>query len=239
MARSFFALFPGIMAPQQFQVHGAPELLTISDLWGHARQCPPSLLFRVRSESDADSPVGPNDRLESCVGVVDAVVRWRAIFNMTRSMLNAVRNPALRGVLGQAMQFVSTQHPAAVTQEQRNALIGEIGRLAETPPEDQPAPTDFEKIVAAYIARIVSSDSDVEASYNVPFLHALCPFDQQKQGEEWQGRMATLETTSGAVLITEAANRLGERMPQWIGSGMPPITIVEPQAPPRRDRDED
>lgn len=239
MARSYFALFPGVMPPQGFAVNGLPELLTISDVWDHSRRCPPSLLFRVRSESDVGAKVSEEDRLESCVGVVDSAVRWRSIFNMTRSMLSAVRNPPLRNVCAQAMQFISGQHPAAVTQEQRNVLMGEIMRTAEGQLDDQPQPTSFENTVALYITKLVGSDSDIEASFAVPFVAALCPFDPEKQRQEYLGRMATIETMSGAVLITEAANRLAERMPQWIASQMPALRLDQKTAAAPRDREQD
>lgn len=239
MARSYFALFPGITAPQGFVVHGRPELLSINDIWDHARRCPPSLLFRVRSESEVGTPVSEEDRLESCIGVVDAAVRWRSIFNMTRSMLAAVRNPPLRNICTQALQFISGQHPAAVTQEQRNVLMNEIMRTTEEQVEGQPQPTAFENTVALYITKLVGSDSDMEASFCVPFVAALCPFDPEKQRQEYLGRMATIETTSGAVLITEAANRLAERAPQWIASAMPALVLDQGGARQAPDRDRD
>ncbi len=214
--RSYFALFAGIPAPQQFSPKAAP-LLSIQDLWEHCRTSPPSLLFRVRSESEPLAPVS--------VGVVDAITRWRCVFNMTRQLVSALRQPALKQACVQAMTFVSSQHPASITTEQRTAIIGELMKIVQEGAEGQPAPNAFEQRVGASVARLVQADNDVEAAHYVPFLEALCPFSEEANRQEYGARMSTVETMSGAVLLTEAAQRLAERQPSWLFSTMPELKI--------------
>lgn len=240
MARSYFALFPGVQAPGQFKALAGAELLTISDVWDAARKSPPALLFRVRSENEPGDAVVPEDTLESCVGVVDAATRWRSVWEMSRQMINAVRQPSLRQLCGNAMQFISSQHPASVTQDQRVAIIGELMKIVEQGVEGQPAPSGFEKEVAVGIARLVGADNDIEAAHYIPFTGALNPFGDGIEAPQASARNATIETMSGAVLLTYAAGRLSERAPQWIASAMP--TLSEPEtsrAPQQRDRDPD
>ena len=224
--RSYFALFSGVLAPHEFAPKTAPELLAINDLWEQSRQAPPSLLFRVRSESEPLAAFSAADRLESCVGVVDAITRWRCVFNMTRQMVSAVRQPTLRQACVQAMTFVSSQHPASVSTEQRGAIVGELMKIVREGVEGQPMPVPFEQHVGAAVARLVSADNDVEAAFFVPFEGALCPFNDETQRAEFAARMATIETLSGAVLLTEAAGRLSERQPAWLFASMPEARIA-------------
>lgn len=240
MARSYFALLPGVLPPQQFKAVVGAELLTISDVWAAARKSPPALLFRVRSESEPAAAVGAVDLLESCVGVVDAATRWRSVWEMARQMIIAIRQPALRQLCTQAMQFISTQHPAGVTQDQRLVIIGELMKVAEQGVEGQPPATGFEKEVAVGVARLVGADNDVEAAHYVPFSAALNPYAPEEQQPQFSARAATLEVMSGAILLTHAANRLSERAPQWIAAAMPALSEPEPdRAQKQRDRDPD
>lgn len=227
--RSYFVLFAGVQAAQTFKpslrlpAPGQLPLLTQQDLWEQCRQAPPSLIFRVRSESDPLADLASADKLESCVGVVDAITRWRVVFNMTRQLVTAIRQPALRQACTQAMTFVSSQHPASVSTEQRSAIIGELMKIVQEGSEGQPAPNAFEQRVGASVARLVGADNDVEAAHYVPFVEALCPFNQDTQRAEFGARMATIETLSGGVLLTEAATRLSERQPSWLFSAMPSL----------------
>lgn len=220
--RSFFALHAGVVPPQNFRAQAVGPLLTPQDLWEEARKAPPSLLFRVRSESDPGAPLAAGDRLESCIGVVDAHTRWRVAFAMTRAMLNSVRHPQLRGVLAQAMQFVSSQHPSNISQDQRGEIIGSIYKAAQ---EGDPPPNGFEQRIAGGVARLVQADNDFEAAQYVPFVEVLCPFHQEQERQPYQERMATVETLSGSYLITAALERLSERAPPWLYSQMPALEL--------------
>lgn len=226
MARTYFALFPGVVPPQAFKAHVAPELLTIGDVWNAARKSPPSLILRVRSESDPGAAVSAEDRLESCVGVVDAATRWRTVWAMARPMINTIRHSQLRAACGEAMQYTSSQHPANVTVAARNQIIETL--LNPSIPEGQPQPSTFDRHVALGVAALVSADNDIEAAHYIPFTAVLNPFTPDEQRMEYQGREATIETMSGAVLLSEAANRLGERAPQWIAA-VPPALELSPE----------
>lgn len=226
--RTYFTFFPGVVPPHQFdpaRLAGAvPTCLSMQDLWEDARGRAPSLLFRVRSESDPLEAVDfQEDTLESCVGVVDAITRWRVVFAMTRQLINAIRHPALKQACTQAMVFVSGQHPASVTTEQRQGIGLEIMKIIREGVEGQPAPHPFEQKVAADVIRLVQADNDVEAASYVPFYHALCPFSEKEEAALFGPRLASIETLSGAILLSEAAQRLSERQPAWLFAPMPTL----------------
>lgn len=233
MARSFFVFYSGLAHPSQFKAGQAPPLLALQDLWDVARNSGPALIFRVRSESKPGEPLAPEDVLESCVGMIDSATRWRTVFNMTRTAINAVRHPVLKEACFKAMQFISTQHPANVTPDQRLAILGEIMKIAagqiEEGGDKLSAPHPFEAAVAETVAMMVQADNDHEAAQLVPFVRALCPFEQFHEAPKgavnpaFAARMGTLDTMAGAVLLTEAANRLSERLPAWLFAKMPEL----------------
>lgn len=221
--RSFYAITPGIIAPQAFKAPPVP-LLTHGELWEYSRQAPPSLLFRVRSDKDPGEQLAAGDRLESCVGVVDASTRWRVVFSLTRSMLNSLRHAQLRQGCWQALNFISSQHPASVSIDQRHAMAAELGRVIEGDPENKvPAPHGFEQRIAAGVINILQCENDIEAAHQVPFMSALCPFDEAKDGQRFGERLATVENLTGSVLLGEAFNRLAERAPVWMYASMPEL----------------
>lgn len=218
--RSFFALVPGLVRPDQFRIETAQrsELLTQQDLWSAAANYPPALIFRVRSESDPGVTFSDGDRLESCVGLLDAVARWRGVFNMTRTAISAVRHPILAKACLDVMTFVSSNHPANITPMQRQAFVDAISKAAEEQMGDTKV-TPFEANVAMGVVRLAQADNDVEAAHLVPFLQAFCPFERETPA--FNERLATIETMAGAVFLTETANRLSERIPQWHFAEMP------------------
>lgn len=213
--RSFFVFSGGVVAPANFKPNFTP-LLTIQDLWEYGRQMPPSLLFRVRAGGDAGTPFDPTsgDRLESCVGLLDSATRWRCVFNMTRTAINAIRQPVLAEACNKAMAFLSTSHPASIVPNQRIAIAQELIKIAD----ETEGVTRFEAYCARGVAQLAQYDNDAEAAIAVPFASAYCPFPE---GPEQSSRVTTVETMAGAVLLTETANRLAERAPQWISSEMP------------------
>lgn len=242
MARSFFCFYPGLPSPDRFRVGPAPLLLSLQDLWDEARGAVPSLIFRVRSESEPGANLTVGDKLESCVGMIDSATRWRSVFNMTRTAINAVRHPVLAEACLKAMQFISTQHPAAVSPAQRHGILMEIIRIAETQQEGQPDANPFEKEVARGVGGLVMCDNDIEAASITPFVRSYCPFDKDTQKSEFHQRMASIETVAGSVLLSEAANRLSERLPSWCWAAMPelkPPGAPDREAPPPQEDDED
>ena len=73
---------------------------------------------------------------------------------------------------------------------------------------------------------LIQADNDYEAAQLVPFVGALRPFAPDTA--EWSARTATLDTMAGAALLTEAANRLSERLPAWLFAKMPELGKNEP-----------
>lgn len=236
--RTFFIIHPGLPAPTQFRPQPV-ELLTQQDIWEHARAVPPSLLFRVRSESDPGAQLSPKDRLESCVGVIDAHTRWRTVFALTRGPLQALRSPALRQACSEAMTLISTTHPAAIPLEQRQAVAGTLMLLADPQDEKAPKPHPFEARVASYVAGLVQCDNDIEAAAMVPFASALCPFSEENERARFAERMATVETLTGSALLIEAFNRLSERAPVWLLSQMPALQEAKESEEDDQGDDED
>lgn len=231
MARSLFTFYPSLQTPASFRIGAAPPLLTINDLWEEARTAVPSLIFRVRTEAGSPGDgLSPNDSLESCVGMIDAAVRWRAVFAMTRTAISAVRHPILADACGRAMAFISSQHPASISPAQRQAIFVDIMKIADRQAADNPdvpPPNDFDQAVSVGVAYLTQADSDEAAASVAPFSRAYCPFNHGTQRPEYDARMATIETMAGAILLTEAAYRLAERMPGWLYAAMPSL-----KAPP-------
>lgn len=229
--KTFYILYPGLHKPANFEPQVAPVLLAQQDLWQASRGAQPSLIFRVRTDSDHGERFGEYDRLESCVGLVDSVTRWRGVFRHAGYALSAIRTPALADVCSKALQVVASQHPSAVSMMARRQMADNIAQVAE-------GAASFEQVVALSIAAVVMADSDYEAAMVVPFGHAFMPYSEKDEPEEFRARLATIETMAGAMLLTEAASRLAERIPEWLGAKMPePLSAERPVVGPRSDVD--
>jgi hypothetical protein len=222
--KTLYMLYPGLPTPAQFKPTVAPELLAMQDLWVAARTCGPALIFRVRTEADPGANLTTADKLESCIGIIDSATRWRVVFNMVRTALNAAgRNPELAKMLNDAMQIFGTQHPASIAPALRRKMYDDIAAFIEA---NEDKLTGFEVRVAGGIAVLAQADNDVEAAFGVPFQMAFNPFSETAQAADYAGRVATLETLSGAVLLTEASNRLAERLPAWMSAAMPTLSVA-------------
>jgi hypothetical protein len=139
---------------------------------------------------------------------------------MTRTAISAVRHPILAKACLDVMTFVAGQHPANVTPAQRSAFVEGIAKAAQEQMDGAEA-SDFEKHVALTVAQLAQADSDIEAAHFVPFVGAFCPF--KRDTPEAAARLASIETMTGAVLLSEAANRLSERLPAWHSAEMPSV----------------
>lgn len=225
---------PGLQGPAEFTPRPA-KLLGLQDLWNVARQAPPALLFRIRTEAGMPGgDVTPVDRLESCIGMVDSVVRWRAAFRMAGIALSGVREPELLKVCTDALRFISTQHPSMISQPDRRQMLEAIATSAQ-----RDEVNGFEQRVAGGIARVTQAESDYDVAHVTPFVDAFMPF--APGSEEEIGRLATIETLAGATLINEAQMRLSERAPSWMFASMPSLAQPMPSNPtigPRRDDEE-
>lgn len=237
MAKTLYLIYPGLPQPQDFVPKVAPPLLSMQDLWRASAGVQPSLLFRVRTDSSHLDRFSEYDRIESCCGMVDSVTRWRGVFRHAGYALNAIHHAQLADVCSKALQIVASQHPSAVSMTLRRQMAENISQVS-----DGPDVTPFERMVALSLVNVVVSDNDFEASLAVPFVHAFIPFHSERQPEEFRARLATIETMAGAMLLTESASRLAERMPQWLYAAMPePLaeTLTRPaQVGPRSDRDD-
>jgi hypothetical protein len=239
LARSFFILAtgPNIRSPKDFRLNYAPQLLTQQDIWAASRQCPPSLLFRVRSNSGLPGePLKQEDKLESCVGLVDAATRWRSVFKMTNTALAGIHEPQLAQICQGCIQFLTTQHPAAIASAARRQAGENIMKAASGE-----GVNGAEQRIAQGIAALAQADNDIEASYLLPFVQAYMPYSEEDQPAEFSARLQTIETVSGAVLISEAQARLAERYPIWMFVPMPAIQLTDPSAKagPRPDDQDD
>jgi len=227
--RSYFVIHPGVVMPSQFEWRVAPKLLTFSELWNEARQVGQALLFRVRSDSEPGAELGPNDIPESCIGLIDSAVRWRAAFYMARNARNVIRSPELAQACQNAMNFVSGQHPAAVNIDARMAVASNIdaaiGTLKNTGPE---------AVFAAQVARsmigLVMADNDYEAAACTPFAEAY----MSDRPNDVDARMQTIDTVASSIFLAEAALRLSERLGIWVTAEMPvEVGVKAPTAPKR------
>lgn len=165
------------------------------------------------------------DFLESCVGLVDAATRWRGVFKMANTALAGVHDVQLAQACQQAIQFLTTQHPAALGAAVRRKVGEDIMKASEGE-----GVNGAEQRIAQGIAALAQADNDIEASYLLPFVQAFMPYSEEEHPAEFTARMATIETISGAVLITEAATRLAERSPIWMFVPMPALSLAGVQA---------
>lgn len=237
--RSFFVYQP-IQNPQSFSAEPAP-LLTQQDLWGVAAKLnSASLLFRVRSDQAFGELLCSTDKLESCIGLVDEVVKWRVAFGSVRLALGVIQHPQLLQVCQNAAQMITSNHPAAIPPAARAAVMADVARLVTEPPKGIKAPHPIEAQMALGIAQLAQCESGSEAAPYVPFVGALCPFEEGAEG--YDERMATLEVLIGATLLAEGCARLAERAPGWLFAEMPNISAVaqeeRPARAPRREEDE-
>lgn len=240
MPRSFFAMMPGVPTPAQFKPVQC-ELSLLADLWGQARAARPSLIFRARSDKEPGDILGPEDQLESCVGVLDSAVRWRVSFKVAGALLQAIRHPGLLDACQRAFAAVAGTHPAGFAQNARTALLASIRDAMEkmdlprTPGEK--AQAYFEQQVAVQIMHLVGSDNDIEAAHAVPQIDMLTVDIDPEDKSRLDSRLATIETMMGSALLSEAYGRLTERLPMWLYSPMPALSVDsgQPENPsPRR-----
>lgn len=226
MAYSFYVLQPGLAPPHLFKPSPAP-LLSLSELWSSNRMAPPSLLFRVRSDKEGGEGLDGDDQFESCVGLLDSAVRWRACFRVGGAYLSAMRSPALLEACQKAFAFIGGTHPAAVTQASRMAAIEQIQQAIESTagfgggrPEAK-AQLAYDHLIATFIGRLVASDNDIELSGQIPMIELASADLPAHDRAAFNNRMVSVETTISAALLTEAAGRLCERLPVWLYSEMP------------------
>jgi len=216
--RSYYVFHLDVVPPEQANLGDCLPLLALNDLWSEARALQrPSLLFRVRAEGDIGEPLTAKDRLESAVGIVDAVVRWRSVFAMLRMNIMSIRHPALADVCAKTAEYLATRHPSSISDGERRMATQAIAQAAES--ETGPRPTSHEMQVAMGLTRLLYADNDVDACAVVPMLDAATvglESDEQKRD-----RVTSVETLASAVLLVEAAQRLAERAPVWLSAPMP------------------
>jgi hypothetical protein len=231
-----FAITNGLYAPESFQWNSAPELIVINDLWQATQTARPGLLIRVRTESNPDENMTTADSVESVIGLIDSTTRWRAALTMLRGHIAALRNDALVQACWGAHNMMMQKHPAAITQPERENAVKAIAIAVESLPKEL-MQSVFESRIASGVARFVSADNDVEAAYAVPFAQAMVLGIDAKDKAKLQARIATIETMAASVLITEAAGRLAERVPEWLF--VPPPAMLPTGAEQEAEREEE
>lgn len=244
-----FAITNGLFAPESFKWVSAPELLSINDLWEATQSTRPGLLIRVRTESQPGAEMTTADQVESVIGLIDSTTRWRAALSILRGHIAAIRTESLVQACWSSYAMLMQKHPAAITQPERQAAIAAIRTAVESLPKEL-MQSVFEGQIAAGVARFITADNDVEAAYAVPFVQAMALGIDTKDKQKVHARLGTIETLAASVLITEAAGRLAERVPDWLF--VPPPSMVptgaetqererdvEPDTGPRPEKDED
>ena len=131
--RSFYVLHQGVVVPADIRVNNCSTLLTLGDLWQAARVNRPALLFRVGAEGDVEEALGPEDRFESCVGIVDAAVRWRSVFALLRMHIMSIRHPPLADVCSKTAEYLATRHPSSIGDNDRRAAAQAIAQVTFGP----------------------------------------------------------------------------------------------------------
>lgn len=212
--RSFYVLHSGVVAPADIKIDNCSTLLTLGDLWQAARVSRPALLFRVRAEGDAEDVLASGDRYESCVGIVDAAVRWRSVFALLRMHIMSIRHPPLADVCSKTAEYLATRHPSSIGDNDRRAAAAAIAQAIE-------GATEHEIKVAEGLMQLVYVDNDNDAAAVVPILRASVV--GLESDEALRDRVTSVETLASAVLLSEAAQRLAERAPVWLSERMPVI----------------
>jgi len=214
--RSYYAVHSGVVPPDQVSLDKFRPLLVLGDLWSETRGAGyPTLLFRVRAEGDVGDALTDKDRLESAVGIIDAVVRWRAVFSLLRMHIMSIRHPALAEVCSKTAEYLATRHPSSIGDNERRMASQAIAQATES----EPHPTAYEMQVAAGLAHLVFAEDDAAAASIVPMLGA-CVVGLESD-EQKRDRVTSVETLASAVLLVEAAQRLAERAPVWLSAPMP------------------
>ena len=225
--RSYYVIHPGLPTPDRFEWRFAPPLLSIGDLWNESKQSGPSLIFRVRSDSEPGEQLSTKDIAESVVGLLDAGSRWRSCFAMARNAINAIspqRLPILSNLCTQALGFAASQHPATANVGAKRQIADGLAQALN----DIKATATPEVVFAAQVTRsmigLVMADNDFEAAANAPFVDAYLG-DFQDRTPEYAARMQTIETMASAVFLAECAQRLAERAGYWLYSPVPEILV--------------
>lgn len=223
--RSYYIFSAGVPTPKDFGLRGTPTLLTFGELWPEARTTlAPSLVFRVRSERDPGDVIAPTDRLESCCGILDSASRWRSCFAMARGLAVGVSAPAVSESLGRALGFLAGRHPATISAADRTAIVGDIEKSFS----EEAAAFDVE--IAKGIARLVYADNEFEAARLLPFIDAMT-LGVARESSAYGDRITSIEVLASAVLMSEIAGRLSERMPGWWYATMPEIEADKEKPP--------
>jgi hypothetical protein len=215
--RSFYVLHSGVVPPADIKIDNCSTLLTLGDLWQAARVSRPALLFRVRAEGDVEEALGPGDRFESCVGIVDAAVRWRSVFSLLRMHIMSIRHQPLGEVCSKTAEYLATRHPSSIGDNDRRAAAQAIAQAVE-------GATEHEAKIAEGLTHLVFCDNDSDAAAIVPILRASVVGLESE--DEQRDRVTSVETLASAVLLSESAQRLAERAPVWLSEKMPVIPMT-------------
>lgn len=214
--RSFYVLHSGVVPPADIKIDNCSTLLTLGDLWQAARVSRPALLFRVRAEGDAEDVLASGDRYESCVGIVDAAVRWRSVFALLRMHIMSIRHQPLADICSKTAEYLATRHPSSIGDNDRRSAAQAIAQAAETEGVSR-----YEQSIAVGLTNLIFTDNDSDACTVVPMLDAAVVGLESDEAK--RDRVTSVATLASAVLLVEAAQRLAERAPGWLSEAMPVI----------------
>ena len=223
MSRSFFALAPGPWGPDRpavFPPAWKATRLTINELWAAAIESPMavSMVIRVRCD-DANPFLVEDDKIESCVGLIDDVTRWRAAGALLQNAVSSLRLERMLQPCYQAWSLISSRHPASISMAERQNAAQAIQAVVQHDPADPPI-VAYEACVAHLMVGMLFADSSVEAMMT---LMDRSMFLLNLPGTDAAVRLGTLDVTMSSALLAESFRRLMERAPATVYMPLPPL----------------
>ena len=229
--KTAYVISPGLQMPgESFQWRGPLPIFSQPALWETMRTLTSGLVFRVRTDSNVGDMLGPADRIESCVGMIDSTSRWRACLELIRTPLTAMRIAEVAEPAWAVLGLITSKHPATIVMQERQQLAQALRAGMDKLPEGDPRAA-FEASVAAMCIRLAFAENDVEVASIVPYSTTY----MINAGEWHDDREATVEVLAGSVFLTYAHARLAEKGGEWLFSALPaPPGAVAPPAVPAK-----
>jgi hypothetical protein len=226
--KTAYIITPGLQLPESFTWRGAPTILAQPDLWDAMKTLPSGLLFRIRTEQNVGDKMNAQDRVESCVGLIDSTARWRACLGIIRTALSGLRVPETNEACWAVFGLMTSKHPATVTMQERQHLAGALRSAIEKLPGDDPRAA-FEASVAAMMVRLAFAENDIEVAHIVPYS-AVYMVNGVEYPDE---RQATVDVVASSMFLCEAFGRLCEKAPEWLFYPLPapPGAAAAPTTP--------
>ena len=225
--KTAYVILPGVQQPgESFRWYTSPTILSQTGLWEAMRQVPTGLVMRVRTDQNAGDRLSDKDRVESVIGLIDSTSRWRACLELITMALSSLRLPETGEACWAVFGLMTGKHPATVTMQERQVLANRLRGVIEQLPQDDLRAV-YEGQVCAMCLRLAFAENDVEVAHIVPYT-TIWLVNGQDYPEE---REATVEVLAAAVLLTKAASRLAEKLPEWGYARLPALPGVPLKTP--------